>query len=189
MKSTFLEFFNRHEDQSRNHLQMLKKVFEEDGMYCMDFTKDEEKEPYIFLVAPDGLSFQGVRFYEKGDILAFRAQKKADTLPYGKSYLMDLQDMLDEILVDEKDEIKAIETLNKHIVKKLKNFFKQTKVAEKEILDAELSGNGMPGSGQVTIRNADNEPLNPKANDGDPAVMKTGGSPYSTNFMDKNGNN
>jgi hypothetical protein len=188
MPTTFLEFFNRHEDQSRDHLKLLKKIFEEDGMYCMDFTKDEEKEPYIFLLAPDGLSFQGVRFYEKGDILAFRAQKEPDTLPYGKSYLMDLQDMLDEILVDEKNETKAIESLNKHIVKKLKNFFKQTREAEREILDAELSGNGMPNSGQVTIRNADNEPTNPKAGNSDPAIMKTGGSPYSTTFMSKSGN-
>jgi hypothetical protein len=187
--NTFLEFFQRDEDQARKKLKLLKGIFDEDGMYSMDFTGEEEKEPYIFVTAPSDLSFQGVRIYQKGDMTAFMIQKEPKVFPYGKAYSLDLQKMLDDIMVDEKDSKEALKELKKQVAKKIKMFFKQTKKAEDKIVDAEITGNGMEGSGQITIRNANNEPTNPNADKRDPAIMRTGGSPYSNTFYNSNTSN
>ena len=189
MSRTFLEFFKRDETISKQHLKLLKKVFEEDGMYTQDFFDDEEVEPYIFVMAPSDLSFQGVRFYQKGNILAYRVQKAPKTVPYGKPYEMDLQKMIDDILLSEKDKMKATEKLAAQICKKVKDFFKQTKKAEERILDSELSDNGLDGSGKITIRNANNEPTNPKAANQNPMIVKLGGTDYSSNLTNSNTSN
>jgi hypothetical protein len=186
---TFLEFFQRDEDDARKKLKLLKSIFDEDGMYSMDFTSEEEREPYIFVTAPSDLSFQGIRFYQKGDITAFMIQKEPKVFPYGKAYFLDLQKMLDDIMVDESDKDEALKELKKQVTKKIKMFFKQTKKAEDKIVDAEISGNGLPGYAQITIRNVNNEPTNPNADKRNPALMRTGGTDYSNTFYNSNTSN
>lgn len=186
---TFLEFFQRDEDNARKKLKLLKGIFDEDGMYSMDFTGEEEREPYLFVTAPSDLSFQGIRVYQKGDLTAFMIQKEPKVFPYGKAYCLDLQKMLDDIMVDEKETDKALKELKKQVAKKIKMFFKQTKKAEDQIVDAEITGNGLPGSGQITIRNVNNEPTNPNVDKRSPAIMRTGGTDYSNNFYNSNTSN
>jgi len=186
---TFFEFFKRDEYESRKHLKLLKKVFSDDGMYSIDFTDGEHEEPYIYVAAPSDVSYQGLRVYQKGNILAFRVQKNPKTVPYGTPVEIKIQNILDKILMDVDNEDDAVENLNKEICKIVKDFFKQTKTAEEKILNAELSDDSLDGFGQITIRNADNEPTSSKASTRDPAIMRMGGTPYSNTFYNSNTSN
>jgi hypothetical protein len=154
----FNEYVDRHHYFAKRKLRLLKNVLEKDGLRIEDFTRDEQ-EPYIFVYAyPVPTTFEGIRFYMLGDILAFKTQKKAETQPYGESYELDLQAMLIDIFDTEKDKSEKHITnlLMKLIGRELRDHFKRAKKAEDELLNGQVTSS-KDAAGQIVIRNGGND--------------------------------
>ena len=150
----FKEYIDRNNSVSKKRLGLLINVLKKDGLRVEDFTHDDI-EPYIFVYSyPLPTTFEGVRFYMHGDILAFRTQKKAETQPYGEAYALDLQQMLMNIFQDEKDksEKNITKVLLKLIGKEIRDYFKKSVAAEKDLLSGQVA-DGKNSAGQIIIRN------------------------------------
>jgi hypothetical protein len=150
----FNEYVNRHHFMAKKRLRLLKRVLEKDGLEVEDFTHDNQ-DPYIFVYSyPVSTTFQGVRFYMHGEILAFRTQKKPETQPYGEAYELDVQTMLVDVFEteDDKSEKNITKILMKLIGREVRNHFKKEKVAEEELLTGQIS-NAKDAAGQIVIRN------------------------------------
>jgi len=134
----FKEFIDRKDREDRQQLLVLKSVMEKEGLKTKNCT--EESEPYVYVFNPKkDLSFDGVRIYKIGDTIAFRAQKEADTHPYGRAYLFDLEEMYSDLLSDNQmDENKAGEKVMQAAADEIKRFFKHSAEAEKELKGREL---------------------------------------------------
>ena len=151
----FNEYVNRHHFMAKKRLRILMAALQKDGLKVEDFTHDEH-EPYIFVYAyPVPNTFEGVRFYMHGDILAFKTQKKPETQPYGEAYELDLQTMLLDIFENEKDksEKNITKVLLKLIGRELRDHFKKAKAAEQDLLTGQVA-DGKNTAGQIVIRNA-----------------------------------
>jgi len=154
MMILFNEYVNRHHFMAKKRLRLLMNVLEKDGLKVEDFTHDEH-EPYIFVYAyPVPTTFEGVRFYMHGDILAFKTQKKPETQPYGEAYELDLQTMLMDIFDNEKDksEKHITKVLMKLVGRELRDHFKKAKAAEQDLLTGQVTDDKRT-AGQIVIRN------------------------------------
>jgi hypothetical protein len=158
MTHNFREFIDKKSRESKQHLKVIKKALEETGFTVEEFFKDEA-DPYIFLNSNnEQLSFEGVRIYTIGDIVAFRVQKEKDTHPYGKAYSLDIVDMFNDLMSENGDEEKSGKRVIKAIAEEFKNFFKKSAEAEKDLKSVEIekeSGMGSEdGSGKVMVQNS-----------------------------------
>ncbi|RDJ35657.1 MAG: hypothetical protein DWQ19_12630 [Crenarchaeota archaeon] len=153
---TFTEFVDKKSRESKTHLKTIKRVLEENGFTVDGFMDGED--PYVFLHSSDDqLSFDGVRIYKIGDILAFRAQKEKDTHPYGKAYSLDIVEMFNDLISENGDEEKSGKQVIKAIVNEFKTFFEKSREAEKQLKTAEIEqerGDASDdGSGKAVIQN------------------------------------
>ena len=151
-------FFNEYVDRNRflakKRLHLLMNVLKKDGLKVEDFTYDEHN-PYIFVYSyPVATTFEGIRFYMHGDMLAFRTQKKPDTQPYGEAYELDLQTMLVDIFENEKNKSDKhiAKILAQLIGKEIREHFKKSKKAEQDMLTGQISDD-KGSSGRIIIRN------------------------------------
>ncbi len=148
--SQFREFVDKKVRRSKKELSTVKKVLESSNMKVTDFT--DEEEPYIFVYSPDdGLSFDGVRIYKIGDSLAFRVQREAKTHPYGKAYSIDVKKMWEDLLSDKMDEEKAGKEIMKSVIEELRNFFKKSAHAERDLRASEIDKERGNSLGRVVI--------------------------------------
>lgn len=128
----FFEFVNLKQSQSTKELQILKGVLEEEGFSVEDFTERAD-DPYIFVGNPSGkLSFNGIRIYRLGEMVAYRIQKENKTHPYGSAYDLPVEEMYQRFLSEKRDEKKAGEETMKSIAEEIRKFFKKSEVAEKD---------------------------------------------------------
>jgi hypothetical protein len=140
-------------------LGLLKHVIEQQGFAVKDHLDDEE--PYIYVKNPNKSSFDGIRVYKVLANIGFRVQKEESTHPYGKSYALDVEEMYEDLLEDDKKDSKAAENVMKMIGEELKRFFDRSAEAEKEIRSSEFDQDG--------------DPL-------DKVVIKSSGTDYSNNI-------
>lgn len=150
----FNEYVNRHHFMSKKRLRLLMNVLQKDGLKVEDFTHDDH-EPYIFVFSyPLATTFEGIRFYMRGDILAFKTQKKPETQPYGEAYELDLQTMLMDIFENEKDksEKNITKVLLKLIGREIRDHFKKAKAAEQDLLTGQVVDD-KKNAGQIVIKN------------------------------------
>lgn len=159
MTHTFHEFIDKKSRESKKHLKTVKRILEENGFTVQDFFKNEE-DPYIFLSSTDEqLSFEGVRIYTLGDILAYRVQKEKDTHPYGRAYSLDIVEMFNDLMSESGDEEKAGKRVIKAVAEEFKGFFKKSREAEKDLKSVEIekergSDTADNGTGKVLVQNA-----------------------------------
>lgn len=151
---TFNEYKNVLDDQTKNNLELLTRIFRKDGLKVHEFL-DQKKDPYIYIFNPlDDLSFQGVAVYKKGNILAYRPQRYQDSQPYGAAYLIPIQDIYEDLVYKEKDKKEALKILCKKLCKDMRSFFRDSKKAEDDVLQSQLrSPQDVDGAGQIIIRN------------------------------------
>jgi hypothetical protein len=152
---TFLEYSYAKNKETKKRLLLVKKCLEKDGLKVEDVTNDVK--PYIFCFAPlKNLSFEGIRIFENGSTMSFQAAKKKTTLPYGLPREIPVNDMFYQISEFESDKMKASEELVKEIAKLVRNFFKQSKVAEDDLMGKVIDGtSGSDKAGAIVIRNMD----------------------------------
>lgn len=146
--AAFTQFVDKKTREAIKQLSTLKRVLEHQGMKVSDFL--EEEDPYLFLKNEKGnLSFDGVRIYKIGNHMAFRVQKEEETHPYGKAYMLDLEEMFSD-LVSDMNETRAGEVVMQTIKKEFEHFFAKSSEAEKEIKSGEFNKNS-DSSGKITI--------------------------------------
>ncbi len=129
---TFLEFVDKKTRDAKKHLKIMKKMLEGSGLYVKNYTSEDD--PYIYVVAPSkSLSFDGIRVYQIGNGIAYRVQREDKTHPYGKAYLLDLEDMFADFMSDNIKQEEAGHKVIKTIISEVKLFFEKSLDAEKDI--------------------------------------------------------
>lgn len=129
---TFLEFVDRKEREGKRQLKILAKVFESQDFETKDHTSHDD--PYIYVGNPTkDASFDGIRIYKIGTTLAFRIQKEEKTHPFGRAYLLDVEDMYQDLLTDHHKPESAGKALIKSIAEEVKLFFNRQARAENEL--------------------------------------------------------
>ena len=64
----FTEFVDRKQRDAKKHLKIIERMFKTSGLQAKGYF--EEDNPYVFVKAPKSLSFEGVRIYEIGNMVA-----------------------------------------------------------------------------------------------------------------------
>jgi lipoate-protein ligase A len=106
-------------------------MFETNGLHVKNYINDDE--PYIYVLAPNkSLSFEGIRIYQIGGNIAFRVQREDTTHPYGKAYLLDVEDMFSDFMSENIKQEEAGKKVIKSVVSEVKSFFEKSLSAEKE---------------------------------------------------------
>jgi len=131
-KKSFREFVDKKTRETRKQLGIVKKVLEQGGLVVSSYL--EESDPYIFVKAAEKrLSFDGVRIYKVGKHMAFRVQKESQTHPYGEAYSLDVEEMYNDLISEDKyNEEKAGKAVMKAVIAELKSFFSKSADAEKQ---------------------------------------------------------
>lgn len=158
MTEQFLEFVDRKQREAIKHLGLMEKLFQRSGMQISAYLEDDD--PYIFVKSPDGrLSFDGVRVYEIGGMIAYRVQREQKTEPFGKSYLLDVEDMFNDFMSENMKEEDAGQKVIESVISEIKKFFDKSAKAEQELVDSGQDGAGI--------------------------ILKTGGTDYSSTVINK----
>jgi hypothetical protein len=133
---TFLEFVNKQRRDGKRHLTILEKVFKHRKMSCKSFM--DEENPYLYLMTPNNDSFGGVRVYQIGDSIAYRVQKQENTEPFGRPYLLDLEEMYEDFMMDDIKEEEAAKRIIEAVADELTRFFRKSKEAEEDFRDMQF---------------------------------------------------
>ncbi len=132
---TFGDFIDKKQRDSLKQLKLIEQLLASQGFNVDDFLKEgNEEDPYIFVYNPNkNTSFDGVRIYKIGDVIAFRIQKESETHPYGEAYSLDIEKMFDDLMSEEEmDQINAGKLIIKAVAKELKSFFAKSEEAESD---------------------------------------------------------
>lgn len=149
----FMEFVDKRKRDAKHHLDLIKKLLERGGMKVSSHLNKDDS--YIFVESPvKNLSFDGVRIYQIGDIIAYRVQKEEETHPFGRSYPLEIEEMFYDFLSDEESETKAGELVAKTLIFELKNFFEKSEAAEKKLRTSDFDGIHDP-LGKVITRSSE----------------------------------
>jgi len=177
----FLEYLHKMKHGLRlvaeRKLDLIRKALKEDFLDVDDFTNDDH-QPYLFVYDPNKkLSFGGIRIYTNNDIIAFRVQKMPETQPYGASYQLDVQQMLEDVMDDtgEKDKAKLAKLLVSLLGSVIRQFFIKSANAEEEQLAGMTSNLPRDVVGNIVIKNKDNDAI----------AVKNSGTDYSNTVFSK----
>lgn len=149
----FKEFIDKKQRESKEHLGIIKRLLESQGMKVSDHLKEDD--PFIFLHNPTetNVSFGGVRIYQIGSALAFRIQKEEKTHPFGQAYPMDIEEMFTDLLADNHNPEKAGRRVIQAVKQEVIRFFEKTAEAEKDLKSYEFDPVGDPMN-RVSVRSA-----------------------------------
>ena len=138
----FNEYIDRTDDETTKRLNLIRKALQRGGYRVEDFAL-KDQDPHIFVYAlPKVATFEGIRLYLLGDILAFKVQKKINTEPYGKAYTFSIQEMYDDMLMeygDSEDKDKPIKKTILKMADELRMFFVKSKTAEESLVQVQLA--------------------------------------------------
>lgn len=149
----FGDFVNKKKRETIKQLQTLKNVLEQSGMKVENFLNpDKNEDPYIYCVSPTkNGSFDGIRIYKIGNIIAFRIQKESKTHPYGSAYSLPIEEMFNDFLSDEgSSQEEAGKKVIESVVKEIVKFFDKSLQAESEERKNQIEDEQSNGS--VAIR-------------------------------------
>ena len=143
---SFGDFLDKKKREGVKQLKILHKLLERNGMKVESFidSNDPDEDAYIYCYNPSrNGSFDGIRVYRIGEQLAFRVQKENKTHPYGSAYPLDVEEMFNDFLTDEKtDEAKAGNKVIEYVGKEVKRFFEKCIKAERDIRDNDIEDMG-----------------------------------------------
>lgn len=153
MHKTFGSFINKKKRDTIHQLGLVEKLLEKQGMKVETFLEKDDDDPYIFVKnTQKNSSFEGIRIYKIGDKLAFRVQKESKTHPYGKAYLLEIEEMFQDFLTDDDmNDQKAGQLVIASVAKEIRNFFEKSVDAERDRKEDEISHDDPQGN--VMVRN------------------------------------
>ena len=138
----FLEFVDRKQREARRHLRIIEAMLKKSGLNVKGHLDDDE--PYVFLKTTNNkLSFEGVRIYQVGSIVAYRCQQEEKTEPYGKAYMLNLEEMFNDFMSENMKEEDAGKKVIHSVLLELKNFFEKSAEAEKELKQMDFGNGGL----------------------------------------------
>lgn len=135
MPSTFMEFVDKKTRESIKHLDVIKRILMQSDLQVSSHIHSKKDDPFLFVYNPEsssGINF-GVRIYTIGEQLAYRAQRKENTHPYGGPHSLDIEQIWDDIKADGKEDEEAAEEIVKSVAEEIKDFFKKSAKADKEV--------------------------------------------------------
>ena len=142
---SFNNFLTKKSRETIKQLNIIQKLLESQGFNVSNFLDESSDvdEPYIFCGnTSNSESFGGIRIYKVGNSIAFRSQKEEKTHPYGKAYLLPIEELYNYFLED-LDSKKAAKELVKLVGNEIKKFFEQSAKAEKELFAGEFDKDSM----------------------------------------------
>lgn len=146
----FLEFVNKQQREGRRHLKILEKALKKSQLQVKMVEADH---PYLYLPAPsDDMSFGGIRIYQVGDTVAYRVQKQEGTSPYGRPYLLDVEEMYEDFMTDDIKEEEAAKRVVETLADELKRFFERSKEAEDDLRDIQFDNEMGGGMGKIVLK-------------------------------------
>jgi len=139
----FIEFVDRTQRESRRHLNIVEKLLKTHGMQCKTHLDDDDPYLYVKATSPK-LSFDGVRIYEIGNVLAYRVAKEEKTEPYGRSYSLNLEEMFNDFMGEnDMKEEQAGKKVIEGVLNELRKFFDKSASAEKDLKKGNMDGAGI----------------------------------------------
>jgi hypothetical protein len=150
----FREFVDKKNRKAKKHLGIIKEILQKNNMKVDDFLENQD-DPHIFLHSPDkNLSFDGIRIYEIADNISYRTQSQKNTHPFGKAYLIQLEEIFNELMAENMKEEEAGNEVIKELVEELNGFFKKSAEAEDDLrTDADGVGKILIGSNGTDYAN------------------------------------
>ena len=154
----FREFIDRRQREAKRHLKLVEQLLKKNGMETKSHLDDDN--PYIFVkIAKPKLSFDGIRIYEVGNMMAYRIQREEKTEPYGKAYMLNIEEMFNDFMGENMEEEAAGKKVIENVAQEVKKFFEKSAEAEKELQSRQPENNGL--------------------------ILKTGGTDYSGMVLNK----
>lgn len=140
METIWNEWIDRRQREAKKHLKLIEKLLKKSNFEVDSYLEDEN--PYVFVKSPQKtkLSFEGIRIYEIGEMIAYRVQREKKTEPFGKAYLLDLEEMFNDYMSENMKENDAGKKVIESVALEVKKFFKKSGEAEQELLDSEGGG-------------------------------------------------
>lgn len=131
----FFEFANKQSREEIRRLKILSKIFEAGGFKTKEhFNKHD---PHIFIpCGKKNLTFEGIRVYPIGNMIAFRVQKLENTEPYGKAYQIAVEDIFNDLMSENIKIEEAGKKTAKIIVEEVQEFFNESFKAEQELANS-----------------------------------------------------
>lgn len=131
MDHKFFDYINRKLLTSKRKLKIIHKMLEHAKIKNKLYLKNTD-DPYLFVYSTDeNCDFEGIRIYSIGNNVAFRIQNRDDTHPYGKSYLLDFENVFNTFMskkdADPEDSGKEV---MKYFIEEIKKFFKMSAMAQ-----------------------------------------------------------
>lgn len=114
----------------------------------------EKSDPYIYIKSNENLPFEGVRIYKIGSNFAYRIQNESETQPYGKAYILNLENTFNNIISDMSEE-EAGEFVAQALVQEFDSFFKQSSEAQKEYMLGKFDKKDITNSTIVSSNSGD----------------------------------
>lgn len=133
----FKDFMKNKDRIGQKYLKILENVLKQGGLKVENFLDTEE--PYLFVYSNKDLSFDGIRLYKIGDVIAYKTQKENNTHPYGQPYLLNVEDIFNDLISDDKEPEKAGDLTAKYLVEELNKFFSKSFDAEENNNDSQIS--------------------------------------------------
>jgi len=153
----FLEFVDRKNRESKHHLHIISKALASAEFDVVNYINQDDSHIFVRNNS-DSAPFEGIRIYEVGDALAYRVQKEQETQPYGKAYLIDLEEMFNDFMSENMNKEKAGRKVIKSLSEEINEFFARSTKAQTAIDGTEkekvviLKTGGTDYSGTVTSK-------------------------------------
>lgn len=144
-KLTFQAFVDRKKRETIRQLKIIAELLRRSGFKVKEYLDaDEGYHPYIFCYNPgENVSFDGIRIYKVGNMIAFRIQNSSNTHPYGAAYSLPIEQMFHDFLSEKgMTPEKAGKQVMKAVAREIKNFFEKSAKAEEKEHDNMVAGIG-----------------------------------------------
>lgn len=151
---TFIEYqLHRVKQDHPRKLKLLSKMLTQSGLFVDDRFDDEDSHIFVSAI-PKPEEFDGIRIYFLGNVCCYRVQKMKDTEPYGNSYLLDLQKMFDDILIEKGQKASnkdCVEALIERVGKELRKFFANSIDDEEDYIQSQIDSDRGSDAGNAMI--------------------------------------
>jgi len=146
--SSFLDVKNK---EAIKKLETIKEILSK------NFTVESflhRADPYIYIRSKENLPFEGVRVYKIGSNFAYRIQNENETQPYGKAYVLKIEEAFNDVVSDMGEE-EAGEFVANALAEEFNSFFKQSSEAQQEFMLGKFDKKDITSSTIVNSNNGD----------------------------------
>ena len=150
-RKSFVEFLDKKRRDEMEQLRLVEKVLRSKGLHTENHLDDLD-DPYVYCHSPQkGGQVGGIRIYKIADVVAFRVQRESRTHPYGRAYLLEIEEMFEDLLADDTKPEEAAAKVANEVAVAVRRFFEKSSQAEQDEREQQLMDLG-DGAGRVAMR-------------------------------------